>query len=312
MTSLRRSTARDAGITACIALIAALALYGLRWRLFDAHRKVKETADLYVLPPPSSVVKLSLGYRAALADYLWADTLVQQGLRVAERRRYDHLLLYIETINELDPSLRDPYLLVDALVTFQFGETPHWELVKTRQILERGAREHPLDGEIWLNLGQFVTFIGPGGYLTDPAEIEAWRAEGARYLARAAELSGDQSNIAWQALAGATILNRKGERDASIRFLKRTLAVTEDDELRNDLLRRLEALLGEEQIDTQRQREEEFRRVWGDSFRFVSRTALLVLGPQPDVGRCAGEAGAKLRTCARTWNQRFHEMSPSP
>ena len=62
---------------------------------------------------------------------------------------------------------------------------------------------------------------------TDPVEQERWRLDGASMLARAAELSGDQSYIAWQAIGGARFLGRNGERDAEVKFLERTLVVTD-------------------------------------------------------------------------------------
>ena len=218
-------------------------------RLLRGHARVKETSDVYVLPPPDDVVRLSLGYRAALADYLWAHVLVESGLHTFAKRRFEYLTVYLDTINVLDPQFRDPYLMADALITFQAAETPLHEVRKARQIMERGVAARPLDGELWLVLGQFVSYIAPGSYLTDEEEIKRWRQEGAMYLARAAELGGDDSKISWQAIGGVGILHRAGERDAAIRFLKRTMAVTEDEELKQQLGRQLNALLGEEQAD---------------------------------------------------------------
>src|SRR5947208_3150874 len=70
---------------------------------------VHETSDLYVLPEPEEVVALSLGYRSALVDMLWAHVLVSQGLHNQEKRRFENLTLYLDTINELEPTFADPY-----------------------------------------------------------------------------------------------------------------------------------------------------------------------------------------------------------
>jgi len=234
------------GLRAVALLLAAAACVGMtQGRLAATRARVKETHDVYALPPPEQVVTLSLGYRAALADVLWAHVLVAQGLHTMERRRFENLTLLIDAINALDPTLREPYLYADALITIQHGATPREEVLKAREILERGAANRPLDGEIWLSLGHFVAFIAPGSYLTDPAERAAWRLEGAKMLARAAELGGSDPSIRWQALSGASVLRRAGEREAAIRFLQRTLAVTDDPELRQRITRDLEALLGE-------------------------------------------------------------------
>ena len=45
--------------------IAAAVVGVVQTRAADAYHQAKETSDVYALPPPDDVVKLSLGYRAA-------------------------------------------------------------------------------------------------------------------------------------------------------------------------------------------------------------------------------------------------------
>jgi tetratricopeptide (TPR) repeat protein len=299
------SAVRAKWLTA-ILLLASVGVIALCLpKLSAGHRRLRETSDVYVLPPPADVVRLALGYRAALADYLWAHVLVSQGLHTFEKRRFEHLTLYLDTINALDPQFRDPYLMADALITFQANETPLEEVRKAREIMERGVAARPLDAELWLVLGQFVAYIAPGSYLTDKQEIDRWRREGAQILARAAELGSADANISWQALGGAGILHRAGERDAAIRFLQRTLAVTDDEELKDELRRRLRVLLGEQQANEYQRREAAMKEQWfrGD-VRFVrKRETVLLLGPDHDDAYCAGGAHADDLRCARTWRE---------
>lgn len=289
-----------------LALVLAGGLIAsVRAPLAEQERRVKETSDVYVLPGPDEVVRLSMGYRAALADYLWASVLVTQGLRTQEKRRFENLTRFIDAINALDPQFRDPYRYADALITFQGNTTPHHEVLKVREILERGVKNRPLDGELWLGLGQFLAFIAPASkYLENEGEIQEWREAGARYLARAAELGGDNANISWQAIGGVGILNRAGERDAAIRFLRRTLAVTDDDELKERIRPQLEALMGEEQRALYQRREAAFVELWRDDLPFVSKTTVLLLGPPPNPAYCAGGAHAQEAACATTWRER--------
>lgn len=297
-----RGAWRDALQTAALALAAAVAIASVRAPAADTAERVKETSDVYVLPPPDQVVTLSLGYRSALADLLWAHVLVSQGLHTVERRRFENLTLLLDAINALDPTFRDPYLFADALITFQASETPHEEILKAREILERGVKYRPLDGEIWLSLGQFVAFIVPAAYLTDPEEKARWRLEGAEYLARAVELGGADSNIGWQALGGAGILGRAGERDAQIRFLQRTVAVTDDEELKAKAKAQLNVLLGEQEAEAYRHRLEAFKKLMRRDLPFIRRrSTLLVLGPPRDPAMCAGATHADEARCARTW-----------
>jgi hypothetical protein len=293
-----------------LALASVLVVGGVRAPLADAHRHVRETSDIYVLPPPDQVATLSLGYRAALADVLWAHVLVSQGLHTFQKRRFENLSLFLDSINELDPTFRDPYLLADTLFTFQTNTTPREEVLKARAVMERGTRNLPLDGELWLSLGQFVAFIAPSGYLTDPAEKAQWRLDGARMLARAAELGGSDANISWQALAGAGILSRAGERDAAINFLRRTIAVTDDLELKARSQRQLDQLTGEQKLDLDKQKQERIADIWRRELPFVKPTLFLVLGPPFDPWGCAGTAQSAAPSCALTWRSFADQETP--
>lgn len=290
------------GLAALGLIIASAAgIRAVREELASTHAHVREVSDTFPLPPPEETVTLSLGYRAALADVLWAHVLVSQGTHLSERRRFDNLIQLIDTINALDPTFREPYRLTDALVTLQTGKTSDEEMRKARAIMERGVAARPLDGELWLALGQFVAFIGPAGYLSDADEKARWRQEGARMLAHAAELSGDDSSSAWQALGGAGILNRAGERDAAIRFLLRTRSVTDDEELRAKIDKQLDALLGEEERDAMKRQETAFNHLWRDDLPFVRKTLVLLLGPPRDPARCGGAKYREEAECAPTW-----------
>jgi tetratricopeptide (TPR) repeat protein len=305
---LRRTNPRHLlAVTACLVL-AVLLVRSVRATLFEQHREVTNEHDVYFLPPPEQVEAMSLGYKAAVADVLWAHVLVSQGLHTFERRRFENLTRLYDTINSLAPTWRTPYLLADALITFQSAHTPLEEVIKAREILERGIEHRPYDSEIWLNLGQFVSFVAPASYIEDhdPELAKRWRSEGTAYLARAAELGANDSNISWQALGGANILLKAGERDAAIRFLKRTYAVTDDEELKKDILRRLERLVAEREFDRYRTRDEAFRRRYESELPFLTRDQALVLGPPPEPARCAGGGNdASCATSWREWSERF-------
>lgn len=286
---------------AVLVVIAVLCIGSVRQRVADAHALAKETSDINLLPPPDEVVTMSLGYRAALADLLWAQVLVGQGLRTIDRRRYDTVADMLDTINALDPEFRDPYLWSDALINLQVTEAQREDIIRTRLILERGIRNRPLDPDIWRTAGQFIAFTGPGTLIKDPKEREAWRHDGAKLLARAAELGGDKGYAGWSAVASASILNRQGERDAAIRLIQRTLAVTEDEELRDRLQRQLAALIGEQKVEGYKRRQLELLEISRNDLPFVGKTTLHVLGPPFDTAYCAGGKSESDKRCALTW-----------
>ncbi|MDX6515516.1 MAG: hypothetical protein QOH73_1182 [Gaiellaceae bacterium] len=298
-------------VTLGLVLASATAIGAVRGTLASVHQHVKEESDVYVLPPPDQVVTLSLGYRSALSDLLWAHVLVSQGLHTFERRRFENLSLFLDSINELEPTFREPYLLADALYTFQGFEPSHDEVAKARAVMERGSRELPLDGQIWLQLGQFVAFIAPGTYLTDEQEQQQWRLDGARMLARAAELGGENANITWQTLGAVGIFNRAGERDAAIRLRLRALAVTDDPELKDRLLRELGKLLSEEQKEISIDLDRKLVGLWKRDLPFVPRGTMLVLGPPVEPARCAGPGHERDPACAFTWRSWAERHAPS-
>lgn len=288
-------------LTVALTLAAAGAVSLVRAKLAEMHHHVNVTSDVYALPPPDQIVTLSLGYRAALADLLWAHVLVSQGLHTMERRRFENLSRFLDSINELEPTFREPYLLADALYTFQASGTPREEVLKARAVMERGTQNLPLDGEVWLELGQFVAYIAPSGYLTDPEEQARWRLDGARMLARAAELGGENAQVSWQALGGASILGRAGERDAAIAFLRRTLAVTDDPELKQQVERQITSLAGEKALEDERARQARLAEMRRRDLPFVKLGLFLVLGPPVDPYRCAGPERALDEACARSF-----------
>jgi hypothetical protein len=307
-------TSADVRRTLALVVICAAAVALVRGRLFEQSNGIREASDIYALPPPEHVVTMSLGYRSALADVMWANLLVTQGLRTVQRRRYENIIPIMDAINELDPTFGAPYHLADALITFNSKETPIEDARRARQIMERGVKNRPLDAELWASLGEFTAFIAPPSYLTDPAEQDEWRLAGARYLARAAELSGSNANIAWRAMGGARFLGRAGERDAEIRFLQRTLVITDDEELKEKIMSRLKHLLGKQREDEMGRHLERLERgVWDvrhHDLPFVTRLRYMVVGPPRDPGLCAGPDHEAEPACAPTWRDWEERLGP--
>ncbi len=326
---------RDAIVAVGLVVVSALAVATTQSSASRIEAKVKESSDVYLLPPPEQLDVMSLGYRSALADILWADVLVVQGLRLQEKRRYSNVVPLLESVIALDPQFREPYLLADTLITFQRTAAPVEEVRTARKILEMGVKNRPLDAELWLILGQFTSFIAPASYLKDEDEKERWRHEGLPYLERAVELAGPDSDIAWLAVGGASAYRRLGERDASIRFYQKVLATTDDEELKADVQQKLEGFLSEEQATGAQDRmqiaettaERQARRFaslqprYLDIRRFsyagLPRSAMLAMGPPRDPALCAGGASASAASSARCafswieWAKRTTEADAS-
>jgi hypothetical protein len=285
-------------VAAGVALLGAASVGMLRAPLAATYDAVRERSDVYSLPKPEQVVVASLGYRAALADYLFAHVLVWHGLNFQEKRRLEFAAEYLDTIVTLDPTFRDPYYFGDTLIATQPVKPRREDYVRARKLLERGMEARPFDTELWLSSGQFIAYVA-APWLADPNEQKAWRLDGGRRLARACELVGANENIPYQCISAARIFEQAGEHVAMIDFLERVRAVTDDDEIREMAGRQLEFHRQKFAIDQGQIRVDEMRTAWRADLPFVSLTKELVIGPPFDSARCAG--GSDALECATTW-----------
>jgi hypothetical protein len=297
---VKSNNARSGSRTQGFVLLGALLVIAVvRPFAADRFRRAGQAVDVYPLPPPGETVVASLGYRAALADGIFAYVLVQFGLHSAERRRLEFVGQYIDTINALDPTFRDPYRFVDTfLVTTPPITLKDWE--KARELYRRGLANRPFDTELWSSAGQFLAYLAPP-YLPTPELKREYRLEGARVMARACELASDNDNIPYQCMTAASIFSDAGEREAGIDAARRVLQVTDDPEIERRELGFLRKKLDERAADDTERRKALFRSAWMTDLPFVSKNKLLVIGPHVDPGACAGLEHAEAPECAPTW-----------
>jgi tetratricopeptide (TPR) repeat protein len=283
-----------------VVALGALAVARLQPWLAEHYRGLKHRSDVYALPNPEQVVGLSLGYRAALANLLFAHVLVSYGIHFEERRRFEFVGNYLDTIVALDPKYRDAYRYADTLLTLQPRRARAEDYWHARDLLVRGMNEFPDDGELWLNAGQFMAYLGPAQF-RDEATKREWRLEGARRMARACELVGDDRDLPYQCIGAAGILSRDGEREAMIRFLERVLAVSDDPEI----IARAEKALDGFRVDRNqvgiRRRNQAFEELRRQRFPQLDKDALLVLLPPFDPLGCAGVPPPGEPACATSW-----------
>lgn len=278
----------------------------------ESNRAIKAATDAYLLPPPDQLVTMSLGHRAAMADVLWADLLVSQGLRLKERRRFALVVNYLDGINELDPTWRDPYRLADSLITLQAERAPKEEVIAARRILERGVKNHPNDAELAMVLGTFVGYLAPSSYIDDDPELaDQWRRDGATYLARAAELAPKDENIVWQTIGSARIFANMGKIDRAVEMYSHVLATTEDPELRSTIESLIDSLgkekrLGEREvaITQRRARKKVMEQLWHARYPGATLNQVLVLGFPRDSALCSGGSRSAYfddPRCSHSW-----------
>ncbi len=294
------STGRSVGGVATMVLLAsASGVYALQPPLAAIAHDVKERRDVFALPPPAQLHAATLGWDAAAVDLLWSSLLVDYGTHWVEHRDFDETPRYADAILELEPGYAPLYRYISTMLVYRPPQGTENDARMARAYLERGTRERPEDGDLWLEYGQFVAFIAPT-FLHDPAEIDAWRKAGAAAIGHAVELGAAPDS----ALAAATMLTRAGSADAAIPFLERAYAFTEQpglEEQHESIGRRLAAL----HADRLRSRADATARAidarWRDELPFVPRGRYLLVGPSVDPARCAGPSAADDPACERHW-----------
>ncbi len=290
-------------VFACVFASAICMIAWAQPQVDSTAASVQQKSDVYALPRADLLPAMSLGYRAALADYIWAHILVTQGLRMEEHRPFDHLGRYLDAVTVLEPKFREPYRLGDTLLSYQPNDpNPDQSMHTARRILEKGVRELPNDGELWINYGEFLAYVAPS-FLRNPQDAQQWRVDGARALVHAGDLGGSRSQYSlWHAIAGVGILTKEGERDAMMAFLQRVFAITEDPELRDHIQMKLDRLAQGKFESNALTLSRAFDELWHRRLPFMSRTALRILGPDVPVWRCAGISDTEdLSACERSW-----------
>lgn len=294
---------RRAPLARFVALVlgvgAVVGIQLVRARLFERFSALRERTDGYALPSPEQVVVMSLGHRSALADLIFAHVLVWHGLNFEQKRRLEFAADYLDTVSALDPTFRETYYFGDTLIAMQPVSPRREDYVRARRLLERGLAARPGDTELWLSAGQFMAFVA-APWLEDPAEQAEWKLAGARVLARACELVGSNENIPYHCITAAGLFTRAGHREATIQFLERVLAVSDDEEIRAMALSYLEKAIGDRARDRIKLRADRLRVAWRDDLPFVSLTTVLALGPRTAPEACAG-LDRETSACATTW-----------
>jgi hypothetical protein len=258
--------------------------------------------DVLILPPPAHLRALTFGYPTAGADLLWAKLLVEHGLHWEEKRAFPDLPNYIDGILALDPDHPLIYDFVDTLLLFVPNGATEADARLARTYLERGTQRHPYDPHVWLRYGEFVAFLGPS-FIKDQSVADQWRKDGALALGHAVELGADADH----ALAATTILSKAGERKATIAYLQRAYALTDNPETRRQLRLKLQKLEASNASLATEAAVETVEREWQLRFPFFSRGGTLLLGPHRDPAACAGPRSYGLKECPRDWSSAVGE-----
>jgi hypothetical protein len=287
--------------SAALLVIGAAGVARTQPLLASAVHQTHDNDDVYAFPPPAQLRAMTLGWKAATVDMLWATLLVQYGTHWSEHRDFTQVPLYMDAMLGLEPDYAPAYRFADTMLAYRPLQGTEHDVMLARAYLERGTRVRPDDAKLWMQYGQFLAFVAPS-FLRSGADIEAWRRDGANAMGHAVELGADAD----RALSAATLLTTAGATREAIRYLEHAYAFTEHPSMRevHEAIGRKLASLQATQV---RDAADAAARIvdgrWRREMPFVPRPRYLLLGPAVDAALCAGLQAAHDRACARDWSE---------
>jgi hypothetical protein len=275
----------------------------LQPRLARTLHDTKEREDVYLFPPADQLRAITLGYRAAATDLIWAKLLVEYGIHWQEKRDFPDLERYADAILALEPDYQPLYLIVDTMLVYRPRRGYEIDARHARAYLERGTRERPDDYKVWRHYGDFVAYLGPS-WLESTDERNEWRRDGSLAIMRSIELGADPSG----ALAAASILSRTRElRVKAVAELRHAYLMSDDPSERNEILAQIQRLESEHPGDLPSPEAGQIDMSyidgrWRKEAPFLGRGTFLLEGPRRDPLKCAGRAKMDQPECALEWD----------
>ena len=101
-----------------LALVCVVGIAFVQPGLAASIHKVRQRDDVFLLPPPNQLRAMTLGYRAAATDLVWAKLILEYGLHWQEKRPFPDVTRYIDGIIALEPDFPTLYEFLDTIVVY--------------------------------------------------------------------------------------------------------------------------------------------------------------------------------------------------
>lgn len=226
----------------------------VRYDAMEQYLSAQRYEHIYALPPDSWLRLVSLGHRESLADLIWIRGLIYVGDEVSNRGSFEHLNDYADAVLTLDPRFARAYLWASTLGLYRPSATLE-EGRRAVAYLERAHDLFPDERDLVWELAAAYAYELPS--LTDDlTQREVLRGIGADYMQRAAMLGAGPEGVV---LSSATHLMMLGRTEQAVRHLEEMFAVVNDDDVREEIARRLETLRAESSATALRAADQELR-----------------------------------------------------
>jgi hypothetical protein len=265
-----------------IALLAAIlfaAMMPMQKIAARAFESAVEEDERYYLPPAAWLRIFCLGYNEAAADLVWVKTIVHFGknLTAAPKKSTDPFVLnYLMTAVELDRRFRSLYTVGSTLTMFQnHGVITRHSLDMAIELLERGTKEFPGDGEIFFSLGYIHHYEMLNFVPDDPKDpiTEKHLRLGRYYFSRAALMDNAPP---YATLLSASLMQRFDMAEMVVEHLKAMLLRETDPQIRAQLIGKLREEAGRA-AERDILQTEQLQQEWRKQLPFVPFDFFLVL-----------------------------------
>jgi len=196
-------------------------------------RAQSEVEDAPFAPSPEAAPFVTLGYREAAADLMYARLTTYFGGR---DNTADGVASLAEAIAALDPQFHRIYDWGNRAMTFASHGVDQTTFHRALALLERGIHEFPDDWRLLYAAGQIYMLDLE---TKDPAERRRWDERGALLLESASRKPGAPSNAA---VSAAHLRTKLGENQRAADNLREMLLITHDAKARARIVEKLAAL----------------------------------------------------------------------
>ncbi|MCB9792963.1 MAG: hypothetical protein H6741_09570 [Alphaproteobacteria bacterium] len=215
-----------------VMVLGSLALHQGQVMADEARLAHRDIAQEMLFAPDGEVLRVaSLDHHVHVADLLWVRTVLEFGANydaAPDPAWGQWLIESIEGITELDPRWRTPYFFGGVMLRLV------GEIDASTEIFKRGAEALPED--------PFFPFsVGMNYYMHhgDPEEAARW-----------VEMAAERPKAPdWYKVAAVSFRQNARQRPQAIRYLQEELASTQDDNMREELERRIAELVHEELVE---------------------------------------------------------------
>lgn len=267
----------------------------------------KKPQELYYLPAPRVLERLSLGYRTLLADLIWIRGILYVGAHFSkEEGGIEWLPQYFDSIATLDPKFERAYTWASILLVYNRKKPERKNVLSSLEILKRGREIFPEKHIFPYHIA--TTYMFELGLLDrtipelhrdhldfckTPASPKISHVDlikttrncmnriGGRYLIEAASKADAPSNLGL--IASGTLMRGRENQAIICRYLQELLWSADNDEVRENLKQRMALHCGERASEQSFCLERLFTQRWKRDFPYLPRRIFASIDLDPSL-----------------------------